>query len=136
MRNTRSGGTFEAMVLPSLAAAGFDFESQLFMGTRPGGYRHKVDVVARKDGRTLLISCKWQQSDGTAETKVPWEIVSLAKAIEEGYGDRGYIVLGGPGWKLRDYFTDGDIWRYFAPALPVEIMAFEDFVARVNRGDL
>jgi hypothetical protein len=38
--------------------------------------RHFVDVIAEKDGKRFLVSLKWQQVSGTAEQKVPFEVIS------------------------------------------------------------
>jgi hypothetical protein len=40
-----------------------------------------VDLVAEKAGEECLISMKWQQTSGTAEQKVPFEILCLAETI-------------------------------------------------------
>jgi PD-(D/E)XK nuclease superfamily protein len=48
---------------------------------------------------------KWQQSSGTAEQKVPFEIICLAETIKETPNyKRGYVVLGGTGWTLQEYY--------------------------------
>ena len=69
------------MVLPALKRGGYSYRKQVLVGSRPGGGRHKVDLAAEKSGDEFLISMKWQQSSGTAEQKVPFEIICLAEAI-------------------------------------------------------
>ena len=71
------------MVLPALKRGGYSYRKQVLVGLRPGGGRHKVDLAAEKAGDEFLISMKWQQSSGTAEQKVPFEIICLAEAIRE-----------------------------------------------------
>jgi len=66
-------------------------------GHRPGGGTHKVDVVAGQGTDEILISLKWQQTGGTAEQKVPFEVMSLADAVRGNRGTRAYLVLGGDG---------------------------------------
>ena len=56
--------------------------SQLGPAARPG--RHMVDAVVEKDGRKFLLSVKWQQVSGTAEQKVPFEVICLIEAMEAG----------------------------------------------------
>lgn len=46
---------------------------------------------------------KWQQIGGTAEQKVPFEVMCLADAVRAEHAARAYLVLGGDGWTLRDY---------------------------------
>ena len=76
-RNT--GGVLEAMVMPALEHGGYLLEKQVTIGTRCGGGVHKVDAIATKAGRRTLVSLKWQQTGGTAEQKVPFEISLLEK---------------------------------------------------------
>ena len=74
-RNTSTGAVLEAMVLPALDRGGYTWRVQVETGTRPGGRRHQVDAVAQKDGASVLVSLKWQQTSGTAEQKVPFEVM-------------------------------------------------------------
>ena len=138
-RNTRTGAVLENMILPSLEQGGYTYKMQVHIGTRIGGGRHKVDVVASDDqGRNWLVSLKWQQVGGTAEQKVPFEAISLAEAIRES-GDRyekAYIVLGGPGWKLRDFYVGGGLDQYLRYGNLVDIMSLEPFIAKANSGQL
>jgi len=99
-----------------------------------------VDIVARhkETGRTLLISLKWQQTSGTAEQKVPFEAMCLAEAILQGKGrfHAAYIVLGGDGWSLRDFFTGGGLDRHLKFADLVDVVTLEQFIAKANRQEL
>lgn len=124
------------MVLPALRRGGYSYNKQVLVGSRPGGGRHKVDLTAEKSGDKFLISMKWQQSSGTAEQKVPFEIICLAEAIREipGY-KRGYVVLGGPGWTLREYYVE-KIQKHLVGAEAVKVLALETFVALANEGKL
>ena len=90
------------MVLPALDRGGYRYETQVNIGERVGGGRHFVDVVAERSGHKHLVSLKWQQVAGTAEQKVPFEIISLAEAVLRGGYHRAYLVLGGEGWKLQE----------------------------------
>ena len=76
-RNTRTGGVLEQMVLPSLDQGGYSYKAQQEVGKRLGCGPHFVDVVAEKNGRQILVSLKWQQVSGTAEQKVPFEVICL-----------------------------------------------------------
>ena len=98
--------------------------------------RHVVDAIAEKAGRRLLISVKWQQVAGTAEQKVPFEVICLMDAIDRGPYEMAYLVLGGEGWKLRRFYTDGGLDRFLAAAGRVEIITLEGFVAKANSSRL
>lgn len=135
-RDTGTGGVLEQMILPALDRGGYRHRAQVSIGDRLGCGRHVVDVIAEKDDRELLISVKWQQVAGTAEQKVPFEVICLLDAIERGPYAKAYIVLGGEGWKLRQFYVRGGLGRFLAAAERVEIMTLEGFVGRANQGKL
>ncbi|MGH6634664.1 MAG: PD-(D/E)XK nuclease superfamily protein, partial [Gammaproteobacteria bacterium] len=126
--NTRTGGVLERMVLPALDQGGYSYRVQVKLGQRLGCGNHFVDAVAEKDGRTFLVSVKWQQVSGTAEQKVPFEVICLVEAMEAGHYDRAYVVLGGEGWKLRGFYTGGGLKKYLKDADKVEVLTLESFV--------
>lgn len=135
-RNTRTGGVLEAMVLPALAQGGYTYELQVKLGRRLGCGRHFVDAVLEKDSRKFLLSVKWQQVSGTAEQKVPFEVICLVEAMETAQYDKAYIVLGGEGWTLRNFYVSGGLQKYLNAADKVEIVTLESFVGRANQGKL
>lgn len=137
-RDTKTGSVLEAMILHGLANGGYSYQSQVTIGKRPGGRKHNVDVVAEREGKRFLISLKWQQVSGTAEQKIPFEVICLAEAVLESSGKitKAYLVLGGEGWTLRDYFMQGGLKKHLEYADSVEILSLEAFVARANQGRL
>ncbi len=135
-RNTTTGGVLEAMVLPALTRGGYTYKTQQKIGVRFGGGAHLVDVIAEKDGAKYLISMKWQQVSGTAEQKVPFEVICLADEVLSGAFSKAYLVLGGEGWKLRTFYTGGGLKNHLVHADKVDIMTLEAFVARANQGKL
>ena len=135
-RDTGTGGVLEAMVLPALLRGGYTHKVQQVIGSRFGGGRHFVDVIAEKDGHQYLVSMKWQQVAGTAEQKVPFEVISLADAVLNGSFRKAYLVLGGEGWKLRTFYVDGGLGDHLVHADKVDILTLESFVARANQGKL
>ena len=135
-RNTSTGAVLEQMILPALARGGYRAQSQVLTGARPGGGPHKVDALAEKNDEKIIISLKWQQSNGTAEQKVPFEVMCLADAIRERLAARAYLVLGGAGWKLRSYYTSGALQEHLVHAGLVKVVTLEDFIALANTGKL
>jgi hypothetical protein len=137
-RDTRTGGVLENMVLPALQLGGYKVETQVHVGARLGGRKHKVDAVAEKEGRAVLISLKWQQVGGTAEQKVPFEVICLMEAIALGKGryEKAYLVLGGSGWSLRDIYVGGGLEKYLKHLHSVEVIDLERFAAKANKGKL
>ena len=135
-RNTRTGGVLEQMVLPALDQGGYKYKIQVNLGQRLGLGRHFVDAVAEKDGHQILISVKWQQVSGTAEQKVPFEVICLIEALELGNFEKAYVVLGGEGWTLRDFYAAGGLKKYLVNSDKVEVIKLEAFVGRANQGKL
>jgi hypothetical protein len=82
----------------------------------------------------ILVSNKWQEVSGTAEQKVPFEALCLEKAILQKKAVRAYLVLGGPGWTLRDFYV-GSLSAYMN--IPhVSIMELEKFIPKASAGKL
>jgi len=134
--STRTGGVLERMILPALDQGGYSYRTQVVLGQRLGLSRHIVDAVAHKDGRNVLISLKWQQVSGTAEQKVPFEVICLLEALQTQQYDKAYLVLGGEGWTLRNFFTAGGLKPFLVNPDKVDVVTLEGFVGRANQGKL
>jgi len=126
----------EAMIAPALRLGGYEFRKQVLLGSRPGGRKHNVDAVASRDGKKIVISLKWQQVSGTAEQKVPFEVICLSELVLNHSCDKAYLVLGGEGWTLRDYFVNGGLSSHLVHANTVAIVTLEKFIGLANRGTL
>jgi len=135
-RDTRTGGVLEAMVLPALKRGGYAYDCQVVVGKRLGGSKHKVDAVAEKNGARILVSLKWQQVGGTAEQKVPFEVMCLAREVKSRAFQKAYLVLGGEGWTLRDFYTSGELVKHLIDAALVNVVTLEGFVGLANKGKL
>ena len=135
-QNTNTGAVLEAMILPALARGGYTCVRQQRVGQRCGGGIHRVDAIAEKNEQKVLVSVKWQQTGGTAEQKVPFEVMCLADAITAGHGSRAVLVLGGDGWKLRDYYTSGKLAEHLIHASLVKVVTLEAFIRLANNGQL
>lgn len=139
-RHTDTGEVLEKMVLPALRRGGYSYSRHTSVGKRPGGTTHYVDLVVSKKNQPILVSMKWQQVTGTAEQKIAYEAICILKALSNhgGHYIRGYIVLGGDGWTLRNFYTKGGLNSYITdPRMnEVKIVTFERFIALANRGEL
>jgi hypothetical protein len=135
-RDTGTGAVLERMVLPALDRGGYSYQTQVRIGTRLGGGAHAVDIVAEKAGAVFLVSMKWQQVSGTAEQKVPFEVICLEEALKTGRFQRAYLVLGGDGWKLRTFYTSGGLDQYLKCSGKVNILTLEGFIAKANMATL
>ncbi len=90
------------MVIPALRHGGYQVESKgpiLVVGQAPSGRPYRADLVATTpEGEKLIISLKWQQTAGTAEQKVPYEVITLMHILKIQPGFRkAYVVLDGDG---------------------------------------
>ena len=138
-RDTRTGGVLENMVLPALQRGGYRHRKQVVIGKRLGGRNQKVDVLAWKvESEQIPISLKWQQTSGTAEQKIPFEILCLAEAVHTSGGrfKKAYLVLGGGGWTLREFYVSRKIHQYLKNCEEVEIVSLEAFVGKANQSSL
>lgn len=86
--------------------------AQTYVGPKPGGGKHIVDWELWKiedESLRALLSCKVQNSGGTAEEKIPYEVLKLLHTMNHDSRYRfGWIVLGGGGWNpgLLDYYLN------------------------------
>ena len=135
-RNTNTGGVLEAMVLPALTRGGYAYAKQIRVGQRCGSGVHKVDAIATKGDDKILISLKWQQTGGTTEQKVSFEVMCLADAVRAQRCARAYLVLGGDRWTLRDYYTSGALAEHLIHAKLVHVVILEAFVRLANNGQI
>lgn len=135
-RDTGTGWVLEQMVLPALQRGEYVCRTQVDVGGRLGHGRHLVDAVVEKDNLRILVSVKWQQTSGTAEQKVPFEVMCLAETLKSPDFAKAYLVLGGEGWKLRPFYTSGELARRIVGADRVHVVTLETFIARANQGRL
>lgn len=135
-RNTSTGAVLEAMIIPALERGGYALSRQTKLGFRLGGRRQVVDAIAKNSAASILISLKWQQVAGTAEQKVPFEVMCLAESVRSGEADKAYLVLGGDGWTLREYYTSGKLAEHLTHAHHVQVVSLEAFIRLANNGQL
>lgn len=138
-RRTTAGSVLEQMILPSLRHGRYTYDTQVEIGRRPGGRRHVADAVIRnRSGEKILISVKWQQVSGTAEQKVPFEVICLIDIMrrESKRYNRAYLVLGGAGWSLREFYVGGGLNQYLKHDHMVKIITLEAFIGKANQGRL
>lgn len=95
-------------------------------------------LVTSQDGSQIPVSLKWQQSSGTAEQKVPFEIICLADAVHKSQGKyrKAYLVLAGEGWTLKEFYLGKGLEEYLKNYEVVKIMSLESFVAKANQARL
>jgi hypothetical protein len=137
-RGTRSGSTLEAAIKAALQNNGFGVEEQKFIGIRPDGGRHKVDLAVTRPNKTkFLISLKWQQVPGTAEEKVFFEVIKMLHAIRESGGlyDKAYIVLGGGGFSegMLNFYASEQYRTYIVDCEKIDVLIMDEAIKRANQ---
>ncbi len=137
---TRTGSTLEVTVEAVLLNNSYAVQKQQNAGTKPGGGRHKVDLVGmRPNGTKFLVSLKWQQTAGSAEEKIPFEVIKLLHALRENTDyDKAYIVIGGDGFSpgLVEFYLSDEFRSYIRESQKIEILTLNDVITRANRGSL
>jgi len=135
--STRTGRVLEEMVLPAIQLAGYQYEKQSCIGRVMGDRPYRADLLVhdRVSGRRIVVSLKWQQVAGTAEQKIPFEVIEL---LESRACDDAYLVLGGTGWtpQLREFYLSGGLCRFMPEANRVKLVGQEEFIKLVNNRQL
>ena len=92
-----SGKKFEKLVAQILRKNGCLVTEQANIGFKFKNKKHQVDSLV--NGK-ILVSVKWQDSGGTAEEKVGYEMWTLNEKILSGVFEKAFVILGGPGWTI------------------------------------
>lgn len=138
-RNTLTGAVLEDTVVPALRRNGYSFGVQQNIGISLGGRKHRADVVIdlSKTTRTV-VSVKWQQTSGTAEEKVPFEVIKLVHAVKSSSNviPYAYLILAGTGWSLKEFYMSRGLHPYIVDHDLVRIISLDEFITRANRKQL
>ncbi len=136
--DTRTGAVMESAVIPALEKGKYKIDRNVAIGTRFGVSKHKIDTLAEDtEGRVHLVSLKWQQVGGTAEQKIPFEIICLADALMQNAAyHTAYLVLGGEGWRFKDFYLNGGLNPHLTNAHKVKVVSMEGFISLANQGNL
>lgn len=78
-----------------------------------------------------MAASRWNR-----RAKSPFEVICLSEAIREGEFQKAYLVLGGDGWTLRDFYTSGGLDEHLKDCEKVKVLTLERFVATANQGKL
>ncbi len=105
-RDTTTGSSFEdivkACVQRSCSTNGLIANRQKFVGLKPGGGRHRIDweLVSQSNASIRgLISCKVQNTSGTADEKVAYEVIKLLYSMDVNPEyKKSWLILGGNAW--------------------------------------
>jgi hypothetical protein len=135
VRDTATGKWYEKIVDQVLQECGLEYKRQQVVGGTPAGKQHRIDYLAwdqRDPKRKVLISCKVQNVGGTAEEKLPYEIIKLLHAMDSNPEYvAAYLVVGGTGWtrEYLDWIRSG--LRRYVPASPrIHILTTDELISK------
>jgi hypothetical protein len=140
-----TGKIFEQLFDTVLPVQGYRIltkdEYSPFLAPTISGGKHLPDrVIETPDLRWLILSKKWQETGGTAEQKVPFEIIKLIDAVTKSNGKfpYAYLIIGGEGWtpKLKESYLNGDLNQYINGTELVKIVNPDRFLTLINRKNL
>jgi hypothetical protein len=128
-RDTTTGKSYEDVIEELLIEhTDHKVESQVNIGSKRNGGKHYIDILLNG---IILLSLKFQRVQGTAEEKIPFEIMKLQHAVD----DHGYkfavLVLAGPdkAWKWKDYYLSEEFQSNMKKIYPdVRIISHEQFI--------
>ena len=106
VRDTTTGSHFEdiieSVIKRSCEKYNMSAVAQVNIGDKPGGGKHRIDweLIDNTDTNIRgLVSCKTQNTSGTAEEKVAYEVIKLLHSMKiDSRYVHSWIVLGGTGW--------------------------------------
>ena len=140
-----TGAVFEQLFNAVLPMKGYRIlgrqEYEFFIPPSISGGKHRPDkVIETPDGHWLILSKKWQETTGTAEQKVPFEVIKLIDTINNSNKKfpYAYLILGGEGWnpRLKDFYLKGGLNPYINGHHLVHIVNSDQFLTLVNRNKL
>ncbi len=88
-----------------------------------------------QNGLTPPPSLRGGPADAAISSRNPAEPIQAILDTGDEYS-KAYLVLGGEGWKLRDFYTRGGLEEHLEYANKVDIITLENFIARANQGRL
>lgn len=127
MRNTTTGISYENYIKRLLEThTQYRVRCGVSIGKKRNDDDHKVDMVLNEKE---LVSLKYQKTKGTAEEKIPFEVIKLQHAIDDYGYKNATIVLAGEddAWTLKEAYLRGEyINRIDSP--DVRLISHEQFL--------
>ena len=131
----------EKTIVPCLVMNGYTTQRRARVGFRPQGGRHEVDVLATSgSGQKVLVSCKWQQKQGSVEEKIPWDVLCLGALMAQPGRPfaNAYMVIGGTGFRvdMKDFYLRGGLNPFIKNAELVHMVTIDALISLANERKL
>ncbi|MGF1535329.1 MAG: PD-(D/E)XK nuclease superfamily protein [Elainellaceae cyanobacterium] len=151
----RQGKVLESTVIPTFESRGFavvrysawckkpqDYGMELLLKNVPYttiyGQRGYTEFLVKSErfGLNTRIECKWQQSSGSVDEKLPYLYLNCVEAMPE---DDIIVIAGGGGMKpgaipwLRTAVAQGKYRSPGAARKNIQVFSLEEFLAWANR---
>ena len=126
-------------LIPALERAGYAVQQRASIGLDLTGQEYIVDVLASMpSGCSFPISLQWRQISGTVEETIPFEAMTLAKAVRDSDSrfEKGYLVLAGSKWSLKEFLVNGTLQEYLRYGELISIMELDEFLTKINTRQL
>ena len=142
VRDTTTGSAFEGVIEAAIKRSCEKFNmnanSQVNIGEKPGGGKHRIDwELVDKDDDNLrgLVSCKTQSTSGTAEEKIAYEVIKLLHSMKiDSRYHHAWIVLGGTGWShSMKRFVQNEL-IHWVPAMENKVTIYMSTDELVSKG--
>jgi len=106
----------------------------------PKGGKMRADILAtcHSTGKRIAVFPRWQSSNGTAEEKVPFQLIKFEMALRArpDCAQAGYFVLEGPGWTWREFYLSGALYGFLLPGIRVKIVSLRQLAESAEGGEL
>ena len=108
------------------------------IGIRPHGTKYSASYLFKLNSINYAIVCKFQNTGGSVDFKLPYELISLANSVNNSeYISYGLLILGGSGYgKGMLKFITKDIHFWVNIGNNTRAMLIEDFIHRLRNNNL
>lgn len=123
-----------------LRESGWDVSRNPAIAPSPRGGQLRADILGlhRTTGKRIAVFPRWQATKGTAEEKIPFQMLKLeiARSERPDCVDAGYFILEGAGWTWRDYFLSGELHKHLPASVVSKCLSLESFADLAAAGGL
>ena len=108
------------------------------IGFRPHGTKYSASYLFTLNSINYAIVCKFQNTGGSVDFKLPYELISLANSVAKSdYISHGLLILGGSGYgKGMLKFITKDIHSWVNLDNTTRALLIDDFIHRLRNNEL